>query len=87
MKKENNNSLLEEKAFLETRLEELRKLPFIKVNPKNPVQQKTTPAGRQYKELLQQYINLIKALEKLSENENEISPLREWLNNHTKMED
>lgn len=87
MKKENNNSLLEEKAFLETRLEELRKLPFIKVNPKNPVQQKTTPAGKQYKELLQQYINLIKALEKLSENENEISPLREWLNNHTKMED
>ena len=74
-------------VFLETRLEELRKLPFIKVNPKNPVQQKTTPAGRQYKELLQQYINLIKALEKLSENENEISPLREWLNNHTKMED
>ncbi len=87
MKKENNNSLLEEKAFLETQLEELRKLPFIKVNPKNPVQQKTTPAGKQYKELLQQYINLIKALEKLSENENEISPLREWLNNHTKMED
>lgn len=82
MKKENNNSLLEEKAFLETRLEELRKLPFIKVNPKNPVQQKTTPAGKQYKELLQQYINLIKALERLSENENEISPLREWLNNH-----
>lgn len=82
MKKEKSNNLLEEKAFLETRLEELRKLPFIKVNPKNPVQQKTTPAGKQYKELLQQYINLIKALEKLSENENEISPLREWLNNH-----
>lgn len=84
MKKENNNSLLEEKSFLETRLEELRKLPFIKVNPKNPVQQKTTPAGRQYKELLQQYINLIKALERLSENEDEISPLREWLNSHIK---
>ena len=82
MKKEKSNNLLEEKTFLENRLEELRKLPFIKVNPKNLSQQKTTPAGKQYKELLQQYINLIKALEKLSENENEISPLREWLNNH-----
>lgn len=82
MKKEKSNNLLEEKVFLENRLEELRKLPFIKVNPKNLSQQKTTPAGKQYKELLQQYINLIKALEKLSENENEISPLREWLNNH-----
>lgn len=87
MKKEKSNNLLEEKVFLENRLEELRKLPFIKVNPKNLSQQKTTPAGKQYKELLQQYINLIKALEKLSENENEISPLREWLNNHIKMED
>jgi hypothetical protein len=87
MKKEKSNNLLEEKTFLENRLEELRKLPFIKFNPKNPTQQRTTPAGKQYKELLQQYINLIKALEKLSENENEISPLREWLNNHIKMED
>lgn len=84
MKKEKSNNLLEEKTFLESRLEELRKLPFIKVNPKNPIQQKTTPAGKQYKELLQQYINLIKALEKLSADENEISPLREWLNNHLK---
>ncbi len=82
MEKEINNNLLEEKAFLESRLEELRKLPFIRVNPNNIEQQKTTPAGKQYKELLQQYINLIKALEKLSENENEISPLREWLNAH-----
>lgn len=82
MEREINNNLLEEKAFLESRLEELRKLPFIRVNPNNIEQQKTTPAGKQYKELLQQYINLIKALEKLSENENEISPLREWLNAH-----
>lgn len=83
MEKVKNNNLLEEKAFLESRLEELRKLPFIKVNPKNPMQQKTTPAGRQYKELLQQYINLVKALEKFSADENEISPLREWLNDHS----
>lgn len=84
MKKVKNNSLLEEKTFLESRLEELRKLPFIKVNPKNPMQQKTTPAGKQYKELLQQYINLVKALEKFSADESEISPLREWLNNNLK---
>lgn len=82
MPKEENNILLQEKAFLERHLEELKKLPFIKVNPNNPLQQKSTPAGKQYKELLQQYINLVKALEKLSADENETSPLREWLNSH-----
>lgn len=47
--------------FLETRLKELKKLPFIRINPKDESQQKATPASKQYKELLQQYINLVKA--------------------------
>ena len=53
---------IEEMTFLETRLDELRGLPFIKVNPNNPTQQKVTPAARQYKELLQQYNNCVKML-------------------------
>lgn len=51
---------IEEMAFLEARLDELRALPFIRVNPNNPEQQKVTPAARQYKELLQQYGNCVK---------------------------
>lgn len=47
--------------FLENRLRELKALPFIRTNPKDESQQKATPASRQYKELLQQYINLVKA--------------------------
>lgn len=41
-----------------------------------------TAAGKQYKEMLQQYLNVIKTFDKLlgsSEGE-EISPLREYLN-------
>jgi hypothetical protein len=79
---QNDNNLLQEKEFLEGQLTELRKLPFIKVDPNNPLRQKTTPAGKQYKELLQQYINVVKALEKLSINESDTSPLREWLDSH-----
>ena len=52
--------LVSKMLFLEKRLEELEKLPFIKVNPNNPAQQKATPAAKQYKELLQQYTNCIK---------------------------
>lgn len=47
--------------FLENRLRELKELPFLRINPKDKTQQKTTPASKLYKELLQQYINLIKA--------------------------
>ena len=62
-------------------LAELKQLPFIEVNPKNPMQQRPTPAAKQYKELLQQYNNCIKIMlsaAKASEGE-EISPLREYL--------
>lgn len=72
---------IEEMTFLETRLDELRKLPFIRVNPKNPEQQKVTPAARQYKELLQQYNNCVKmltvALTRLPTGDS--SPLSEFL--------
>lgn len=70
---------------LEERLTYLKGLPFISVNPNNPVQQKATPASKMYKETLQQYINCIKAVEyviykdkRLEGDEAEESPLRKW---------
>lgn len=75
--------LVEEIMFIEEQLVELKKLPFINVNPKNPMQQKSTPAAKQYKELLQQYNNCLRLLFRLSgdiggEVEEE-SPLRKWI--------
>jgi hypothetical protein len=76
------SQLIDEIIFIENQLIELKKLPFISVNPKNPMQQKSTPAAKLYKELLQQYNNSLKLLFRLSgdagENEQE-SPLRKWV--------
>lgn len=78
-------SVIDDVIFLEERLTELKQLPFIEVNPKNPVKQRSTPAAKQYKEFLQQYINCIKMIEsiiyrdrKLDSDEAEESPLRKW---------
>lgn len=85
------NSVIDDVVFLEERLTELKKLPFIEVNPKNPMQQRATPASKQYKEFLQQYINCIKLIEyviykdkRLEGDEVEESPLRKWFNANTK---
>ena len=74
-------NLISEAVYLENRLDELKKLPFIAVNPNNPNQQKTTPAARLYKDLLQQYNAVIKTIvSALVKNEvEEESPLREYL--------
>ena len=74
--------LLDDIVFLERQLKILREYPFIKVNPKDPTQQKPTYAAKQYKELLQQYNNCLKILLGiLGKIENaETSPLREYLN-------
>ena len=76
--------LVSKMLFLEKRLEELEKLPFIKVNPNNPAQQKATPAAKQYKELLQQYTNCIKILSRAGnvDDTEEESPLRKWVRKH-----
>ena len=79
--------LVDEVVFIEKQLEELKKLPFIKINPKDPTQQKATPAAKQYKELLQQYNNTMKLLLKISGDLNETeedSPLRQWLKSRGK---
>ena len=80
--------LIDRLVFLEEQLEKLEKLPLIKVNPKNPEQQKTTPAAKMYKEYLQQYINCIKAIEKSinADDDETISPLREWVSKRVNSE-
>ena len=86
--------VVDEVIFLEEKLEELKKLPFIQFNPKNPAQQRSTPAAKQYKEFLQQYTNCIKMLEyviykekRLEGEEVEDSPLRKWFKAHEKSVD
>lgn len=74
--------MIDDVVFLEQQLQELRQLPFIRVNPKNPADQKPTPAAKQYKELLQQYNNCIKILTGVLRKDapEEESPLRAFLN-------
>ena len=77
--------VVDEIIFLESKLEELKKLPFIQVHPNDPNVQRNTPAGKMYKEFLQQYINCVKMVEgviyrdkRLEGEELEESPLRKW---------
>ena len=73
--------MIDDVVFLEAQLKELRKLPFLRINPKDPTQQKPTPAAKQYKELLQQYNNCIKILTGILRKDapEEESPLRAFL--------
>lgn len=73
--------LIEEAVFLEKQMTELKKYPFIKFHPKNPNLQKVTAAGKQYREFLQTYTNIIDKLCRMygkDEGEEE-SPLRAFL--------
>ena len=74
--------MIDDVVFLEEQLQELRNLPFIRVNPKDPSIQKATPAAKQYKEMLQQYNNCIKILTGIlrKDGAEEESPLRTYLN-------
>lgn len=67
-------------VLLEERMAELEKLPHIVVHPTDPTKQKATVAHKQYKELLQQYANVIRILGRISgvDAEGEESPLRAW---------
>lgn len=89
--KELTTDLIDEIIFLEGKLVELKRLPFIKVNPQNSEQQKSTPAAKMYKEFLQQYVNCVKVIEsviyrdkRLEGEELEESPLRKWFNANQK---
>lgn len=81
--------VVDEIVFLEGRLEELKKLPFIQVHPKDAAKQRNTPAAKMYKEFLQQYINCIKVVEsiiykdkRLESDDVDESPLRKWFRNN-----
>ena len=67
-------------VLLEEKLEYLESLPHIVVHPTDPTKQKTTPAHKQYKELLQQYGNIIRILGRVGgvDTQGEESPLRAW---------
>ena len=89
--KELVSDVVDEVVFLEERLSELKKLPFIQVHPQDVTKQRSTPAAKQYKEFLQQYINCIKVIEaviyrdkRLEGDDPEESPLRKWFNANTK---
>lgn len=73
--------MIDEVIFLEKKLCELKKLPFINIHPSNPTRQKATPAAKQYKEILQQYNSCVKILcSVLAKNgEDDESPLRAWV--------
>lgn len=75
-------NLIDEVVFLESQLLELKKLPMVKVHPKNNELVKPTPASKLYKEFLQQYNNTIKNLSSMlrKDEEKEESPLRLYLN-------
>jgi hypothetical protein len=72
--------LVEKAVLLEQRMEYLESLPHIKVDPKDPARQKTLPAFKQYKELLQQYGNIIRILGRVTVEDDSTaeSPLRAW---------
>ena len=55
--------LLPQVVFMEDRLEELQKVPHIRIHPKNPARQMVTAAGKQYKETMQAYLNAVKVLQ------------------------
>ena len=52
--------ITKELGFIQGQLDSLRKLPFIQVDKKNKMRQRSTPAAKQYKELMQTYTNGIK---------------------------
>lgn len=73
--------LIDEAVFLESQMTELKKYPFIKFHPQNPSLQKITAAGKQYREFLQTYTNIIDKLARIygREETEEESPLRAFL--------
>lgn len=74
-------TMIDNVVFLEGQLDELKKLPFVNINPRNSMQQKPTTASKMFKELHQQYNNSIKILISvlIKNGEDEESPLRDFM--------
>ena len=65
LKEENQpymSSLLDEFLFLESELGNLKKYPMFEVKQGDDFKQRTTPAGKRYLEVLQQYHNISKTI-------------------------
>ena len=77
---------IEKVLYIEARMSELEALPMIQVHPTDPTKQRTTPAAKLYKELLQQHTNCIKLLASvlIKNAPEEESPLRQWLEERRK---
>ena len=72
--------LLDDISFLELRMEELKKMPFIRVHPKDPTKQKVTKAAKLYKEHSQSYMNAIRMLySMINGHEVEEDAVEKWL--------
>lgn len=80
--------LIDEMIYLEEQLNYLRKLPKIVVHPKDPTKQKATVAAKQYKEFLQQYVNIVRTLERATgvDEKDEESPLRQWVKSRKELQ-
>lgn len=78
--------LVKDVVFLELKMDELKTFPFISINPKNNFQQRTTPAAKQYKEFLQQYVNCMKVLLSFVEKKEtgDDSLFRKWIRDRQK---
>lgn len=86
-------NLIDEAVFLETQMQELKKYPHIKfkevvnLDGEKTLLQKVTAAGKQYREYLQTYTNIIDKLCRIYGKEemgDEESPLRAFLNEMVK---
>ena len=73
--------MIDDLVFLEDRLKELRKNPFIEIHPVDKTKQRPTPSAKLYRELLQQYNNCVKIIimKASGEDSEEDSPLREFM--------
>lgn len=54
--------LIDEVIYIENQLTELKKLPQIRVHPKDLSKQEITPSGKMYKDLTATYMNAIRML-------------------------
>lgn len=73
--------LVQEMVALEKELVKLRKEPTVLQHPIYSEKVKPNPLAKMRKEFLQQYINIVKALEHIAKKETntEVSPLRAFL--------
>lgn len=78
--------LISEMVFLEEKIENLKKFPFIEEHPSGNGKTRSTDAYKQYKELLQQYNNIVKTIVVKTgmDGEDEESPLRAYMKQRTK---